>query len=789
MKIPLRVLIVEGSDVGRDSVLFELSRGNYSPDYICVDTPEGMQSALESGEWDIILSEYSMPKFNGLEALRMAKTRDYDIPFIIISGTFSEEMAVMAMKSGAQDYIMKDNLSRLVPAIERELKEYEVRKERSKALKELEECRAFLSVAMDNSTAGIAIAQAPDGKLLYVNEAGFAIRGCHDDSLVGGVGVDEYVSRWQMYDFDGSPLECDEVPLARALKFGKKNSREFIIRRDNGEERIVLANASPIKNEVGNVDAAIMVFTDITEFRKTNLQLKRDEILLNMMGKTAKIGGWEFDPRTMQTEWTEEVYHIHEVDLSFDHNVQNGMNFYAPESKPIIEEAVARCMEFGEPYDLDLRFITAKGNHRWVNSIGKAHYENGKITKVYGSFQDITERKLMEIDRANTQKELLVAKEKAETMSRLKSHFLANMSHELRTPLNGILGYSDILSEKLNDPELYNMAKGIYNSAKRLSETLNFILDLSVVESDKVELFSQNLEVVPVVESCIRQFEDSLQKKKLSLVTQFPHEDIYSSLDERLFKRIIYNLFDNAVKFTKQGGISVIIEKENINEAPWVVIKVKDTGIGIKEKHFELIFEDFRQVSEGISRQYEGTGLGLTMTKKTVELMGGTISVESTFGEGSTFIVKFPLTLTDKSSLKLVRKGNISAKTEASEYRLPVALYVEDDPINRDLMIAYLNKICIVETADSVEDAMNKAAGKKYDLVLVDINLGVSMNGMDIVKTLLSMPVYQNIPMVAVTSYSMGNERSEFLNGGCTHYLAKPFSKQELIELVEGILM
>lgn len=789
MKIRLRVLIVEDSEDDRELLLLELRRSNYEPDYVCVDTPEAMQSALESGDWDIILSDYSMPKFNGLTALRMAKTKDFEIPFIIISGTIGEEIAVMAMKSGAQDYIMKGNLSRLIPAIERELKEYEIRKQRREALAQLEESRAFFRAALDNSTAGIVIAVGPEGKILYVNQAGLMIRGGNFQNLAEGVGVDEYVVRWQMYDFEGNPLECDRVPLTRALKYGEKNSREFIVKRDNGEDRIVLANASPIRNEAGNIDAAIVVFSDITEFRKTDLKLKRNEVLLNLMGRTAKIGGWEFDTKTMQTEWTEEVYHIHEVDLSFDHNVQKGINFYAPGSKEILEAAVVRCIESGEPYDLELEFITAKGNHRWVNSIGKALYENGKITKVYGSFQDITERKLLEIERLNAQNELFVAKEKAEAMSRLKSHFLANMSHELRTPLNGILGYSDILSEKLDDPELSSMAQGIYNSGKRLSETLNFILDFSVAEADKIEVFPQDIKFVPVIESCIEQFSENLERKNLILTTQFPDEEIYSSLDERLFKRIVYNLIDNAIKFTQTGGILVKVEKEDIEGTPWAVLQVKDTGIGIKEENFHLIYEDFRQVSEGISRNYEGTGLGLTITKKTVELMGGIISVESNIGEGATFIVKFPMTKNPFLATNLIKTDKSSQLADASQDRFPVALYVEDDPINRDVMGMFLNKTCILDTAGSGEVALKMITSKKYDLILVDINLGESMSGMEVVKSLLEMPDYHNVPIIAVTAYSMGNERSNFLNGGCTHYLAKPFRKRELIDLVESILM
>jgi CheY-like chemotaxis protein len=309
-----------------------------------------------------------------------------------------------------------------------------------------------------------------------------------------------------------------------------------------------------------------------------------------------------------------------------------------------------------------------------------------------------------------------------------------------------------------------------------------------VVEADQIELFSKNIHIEPIIKNSLTQFEANLDKKKLKLETNFPEQELTAFLDERLFGRIIYNLVDNAIKFTHQGVITIELKKEIINGAGWAVLYVKDTGIGIKKENYGLIFEDFRQVSEGISRQFEGTGLGLTITKKTVKLMGGEISVESTFGKGTIFTVKFPL-IEDIQSLSTLNDVKDKAQeTEKAGFRLPVVLYVEDDKINRDVMVMFLNKICSVETAESGEVALKMITAKKYDIILLDINLGDSIGGMGVVKSILAVPEYQNIPIIAVTSYSMGNERSEFLNGGCTHFLAKPFRKQEILSLIESIL-
>jgi signal transduction histidine kinase len=216
------------------------------------------------------------------------------------------------------------------------------------------------------------------------------------------------------------------------------------------------------------------------------------------------------------------------------------------------------------------------------------------------------------------------------------------MSHELRTPLNGIMGYADFLTSQLDDPEQIEMTQGIFDSGKRLSETLNFILDLSKAETDTIEVIAKDVDVVPLAKNCINSFSNGAAKRNLQLETIIKVENVYAYIDEHLFNRILHNLLDNALKFTKKGKISVEIGKELIAEKDWLYIKIKDTGIGIANDKIDLIWDEFRQVSEGLTRSYEGAGLGLTITKKAVELMQGVISVESELGVGSIFTVKIP---------------------------------------------------------------------------------------------------------------------------------------------------
>jgi len=282
------------------------------------------------------------------------------------------------------------------------------------------------------------------------------------------------------------------------------------------------------------------------------------------------------------------------------------------------------------------------GNLIDVSIVGYPINIDNKLIGVYGIYMDISERKKsLEI--------LKEGKKKAEEMNRLKSVFLANMSHELRTPLIGIIGYSEILSSEIEDPEFKTMAETIRISSLRLKDTLNSILDLSRVESNKYELKFQELNVADIVQETVRLFESFAKKKNLYLKTLLLDQDCKLKLDYKVLLQILSNLVNNGLKYTHEGGVTVELEKMSENENQIIEIRVIDTGIGIPDDAKNIIFEEFRQASEGPSRFFEGTGLGLTLTKKFTELLGGQILLKSIVGEGTTFTVRFPSNVKIKS--------------------------------------------------------------------------------------------------------------------------------------------
>ena len=417
-------------------------------------------------------------------------------------------------------------------------------------------------------------------------------------------------------------------------------------------------------------------------------------------------------------------------------------------------------------------------------TISPVKNEKGEITHYVAVKEDITAKKQMEM---NLEKAL----ERAEEINRLKSSFLANMNHELRTPLNGILGFAGFLSEELKDENHNKMASAILASGKRLSETLNLILDLSNVEAEKIEVSSRKLEVVSIIKNVAGLFETAALQKKLNFKIVNKEEIIYADLDDQLFPRIIYNLIDNALKYTDKGSVTIETGLEKQDKIKLFYVKIKDTGIGIPDDKIEIIWDAFRQVSEGLNRGYEGSGLGLTISQKITRFMNGTIGVKSELGKGSEFIVKFPaIPETIKEQEPIIEKEADVVPPIAADKSvkpLPTILYVEDDEINQNVIKLFVKNKYLIDVASDANAALHLTQQKKYEIILMDINLGRGMNGLQLTKEIRNNPNYNKTPIVAVTAYTIGSDKTEFFKAGCSHYLAKPFLRNDLLNLLAEI--
>jgi PAS domain S-box-containing protein len=396
--------------------------------------------------------------------------------------------------------------------------------------------------------------------------------------------------------------------------------------------------------------------------------------------------------------------------------------------------------------------------------------------------QDITERKKYE-------DQLILAKEKAEESDRLKTSILSNISHELRTPLNGILGFSELLMDDLRDSEYFPMVDNIYVSGKRLMTTLNSIITLSQLQAGKVTMISKPVKITPVIESVCKLYEEAIREKNISL-KKVLHEEIIIYSDIQLFKQVIKEILDNAVKFTTQGEITIRTNTVKADGVQWQTVEVKDTGVGIEKEHSDMIFNEFRQASEGYARKFQGSGLGLTISKRICEMMKGKITLESTPGKGSSFTIWLPAPITEKEVPTKSAEGKPGLKSTppVKEREVPLVLLVEDNMINKNLIELFLKPTFRMDYAKEGTTAVKMATDTRYDAVLMDINLGTGMDGIEATKKIKSLPGYEKIPIIAVTGYTMIGDREKLIAEGCTHYIAKPFEKSAFLAVVNDAI-
>ena len=257
--------------------------------------------------------------------------------------------------------------------------------------------------------------------------------------------------------------------------------------------------------------------------------------------------------------------------------------------------------------------------------------KQGSEETLLAIIRDNTERKKLELD-------LILAKDKAEEMDRLKTTFLANMSHELNTPMSGIIGFSELLLSEMDNKNHREMAKIIYKSSKRLNETLNSILDLSKIESQNLQLKHNSFDLVSMIQECKFAFAEIANKKGISFSVASNEPKILVYSDPSVLHKVLCNIIDNSIKYTEKGEVTVHLSESDEK----ALISVSDTGIGIPQENLDQIFEPFRQGSEGLNRKYEGMGLGLTITKKYVEILGGQLKIQSNTGSGTNVIIELP---------------------------------------------------------------------------------------------------------------------------------------------------
>lgn len=371
--------------------------------------------------------------------------------------------------------------------------------------------------------------------------------------------------------------------------------------------------------------------------------------------------------------------------------------------------------------------------------------------------------------------ELRLAWEKAEASDQLKTEFLNNVSHEIRTPLNGIVGFSQLLAEMdLSDNEKKECFNVITESSERLVNTVNNFIDISMLTSGNMQFNLDKVKPSSVILCVFSKLKALGKRKNITFSKDIPPDstEIQIVTDDRLLIKILYHLTENALKFTSEGSVKLgyLIENESIK------FYVKDTGKGIMEKNEDSIFNIFFQEEAGTSRNFEGSGLGLSIAKKMADLLGGKMWFDSVIDEGTAFYLSFPIT----NEIEKNGKDKHAITTRNSTTKIMV---VEDDEVNYHYLYMLLNgkNVQLLWAKDGIEAIETYDKNTNIDLILMDINLP-RMNGYDATQKIKEKN--NQIPVIAVTAFSESEERKNAMLNGCDEFLVKPVQKTLLFEKI-----
>jgi len=790
MNSSIHILYLEDNPVDVELSRAVLEKDGLKYEMAVVDTREDYVAALEAGGYDLILADYQLPSFDGMAALEIARQKYSWLPFIFVSGAMGEEIATESLKRGATDYVLKERLARLPGSMRRALVEAEERRrlrnaeaEREKLLEELSAQHQKLTEVLRQMPAGVIIAEAPSGKLIMGNEQ---LAQIWRHEFLPSTNLEEYRA-YKGFHPDGRPYESHEWPLARSITAGEVVTNEEIeILRGDGTRGALISNSAPIRDGGGRIVAGVVSFFDITERKQVERRLREQAEMLDLAHDA--IFAWELDGAiSFWNRAAEEIYGYarEEAVGRVSHEL---LETEAAEGI----DAFVDSVRLSGRWKGELRHRTKDGREILVESRMTLAKRNGQRL-VLETNRDITERKRAEQERERLLESENAARREAEHANRAKDEFLALLSHELRTPLTPMLGWIRMLRRRQVRPEDYDSAlEKIERSVESEIKLVSDLLDVSRIIIGKMTLNLRTLDFSGLVRVAVEMARSSAEAGGIELVVETGKDEALVSGDPDRLQQVVLNLVSNAIKFTPPcGRVEARLERAGAH----LELIVKDTGQGISPEFLPHVFERFRQADSSVARVHGGLGLGLSITRRLVELHDGSIHAESEGeGRGSTFTVKLPLAVNHCEPFASARQISTSygRVREFDSVKLEGAriLMVDDDADTRDMMKIMLEQFgADVVTAASAGEALSKFQPGRYDAMLADIGMA-EVDGYELISRVRALGPEKggDVPAIAITAYAGKEDRHRAITSGFQYHLSKPVEPGELVGAIATLI-
>ena len=739
---------------------------NTTKELMLVISKEG--SIIDANDTTSIRTEYSIEELKTMNVLDLHPKRFFEQAKIIFDKMVNKEIAFcdvpLITKSGkeffVESYIQNGvwNNEDVFFGIIRDVSELQGYRE------SIEDLNLKLFSLLDNLPF-IAWMKDNNGKYIAVNKPFADAVNLPFDQIIGKEDIELWFKNNDSIEIDLERKVMETgVPLIQERKFEFKDQIYWFE-----------ININPIYS--GNrVIGATGIAKDVTERKNIESAIILSEANLNAVVESSEdaIASFNRDYKLVafNKKYVDNVYQINGI------RIKKGMHFNEFTRtvmqefwKEMYDKAIA-----GEKIQKEITYKLSDSSSRYYK-ISINPIFNNEVSIGFTVFSsDITQIKRKEI-------ELIEAKEMAEKASEAKQMFLSTITHEIRTPLNGIIGIANLISNESLSPELKEKIEMLQFSSNNLYALISDVLDISRIESGKIEIENINFNIKEFFENIYKSFLFKANEKglKLNFDDTFLTHTIVSA-DQLRINQILVNLLGNSIKFTNKGFVSLSVETIISKNKEGVKIKVEDTGIGISEDRIDNIFELFVQADSTISQKFGGTGLGLAITKKLVELLDGWIDVKSKENDGATFEVFIPI--------RRVENLNILADnfhSQIDNLRGMKVLLVEDNELNQFVASKFLEKWQIeVDISKNGIECLKMIESKKYDLILMDLQMP-EMDGYEASTIIRSMAdfYFQNIPIIALTASAINEVREKALISGMNDFITKPFNSNELYNKLE----